>query len=126
MTPILLLGAGRMGGALIEGWRRANAFAPTDLILRDPYPTDTALAVQAAGGRLNPPDAVLGEALTVLLAVKPQLWRETAAEVAHLLHPDAVLVSVAACSSSSSSRLTTVPTGANNPSARARATGSAA
>lgn len=96
MTPILMLGAGRMGGALIEGWRRAEAFAPTDLILRDPYPTDTALAVQAAGGRLNPPDAVLGEALTVLLAVKPQLWRETAAEIAHLLHPDAVLVSVAA------------------------------
>jgi pyrroline-5-carboxylate reductase len=96
MTPILMLGAGRMGGALIEGWRRANAFVPADLILRDPYPTDIARAVEAAGGRLNPPDAVLGEALTVLLAVKPQLWRETAAEVAHLLHPDAVLVSVAA------------------------------
>ena len=96
MTPILMLGAGRMGGALIEGWRRANAFVPADLILRDPYPTDTARAVEAAGGRLNPPDAALGEALTVLLAVKPQLWRETAAEVGHLLHPDAVLVSVAA------------------------------
>jgi pyrroline-5-carboxylate reductase len=96
MTPILMLGAGRMGGALIEGWRRAHAFAPTDLILRDPYPTDIARAVEAAGGRLNPADAALGEALTVLLAVKPQLWRETAAEVAHLLHSDAVLVSVAA------------------------------
>ncbi|HEX5379620.1 MAG TPA: pyrroline-5-carboxylate reductase [Phenylobacterium sp.] len=96
MTPILMLGAGRMGGALIEGWRRAQAFAPADLILRDPYPTDIARAAEAAGARLNPPDAVLAEARTVLLAVKPQLWRETAAGVAHLLAPDAVLVSVAA------------------------------
>lgn len=96
MTPILMLGAGRMGGALIEGWGRARAFSPTDLILRDPYPTEIARAVQAAGARLNPPDAVLAEAKTVILAVKPQLWRETAAEVAHLLASDAVIVSVAA------------------------------
>jgi hypothetical protein len=36
MTPILLLGAGRMGGALIEGWAKAGAFAAADLIVRDP------------------------------------------------------------------------------------------
>lgn len=96
MTPILMLGAGRMGGALIEGWSRAGAFAPADLILRDPHPTETAQAAAAAGARLNPPDTVLVEAKTVLLAVKPQLWRETAAEVAHLLAADAVIVSVAA------------------------------
>ena len=96
MTPILMLGAGRMGGALIEGWARAQAFSPAELILRDPFPTDTAKAAHAAGARLNPPDDILVEARTVLLAVKPQLWRETAAEVADLLHPDAVLVSVAA------------------------------
>lgn len=96
MTPILMLGAGRMGGALIEGWGRAGAFRPADLILRDPYPNDGARAAEAAGARLNPPDAALAEARTVLLAVKPQLWRETAAEVARLLAPDAVIVSVAA------------------------------
>lgn len=39
MTPILMLGAGRMGGALIEGWGRAGAFKPADLILRDPHPS---------------------------------------------------------------------------------------
>ena len=96
MTPILLLGAGRMGGALIEGWERAGAFKPAELILRDPYPNDGARAAEAAGARLNPPDASLAEAKTVLLAVKPQLWRETAAEVSGLLAPEAVLVSVAA------------------------------
>src|ERR1700753_2319256 len=91
MTPILLLGAGRMGGALIQGWTRAGAFSPSQLIVRDPQPGPLAEAV-----RLNPPDAVLAEASTVLLAVKPQIWREVAAEVAGLLAPDAVIVSIAA------------------------------
>ena len=71
-TPVLILGAGRMGGALIDGWRRVGAFAAADLILRDPHPGPDALAAQAAGARLNPPDVALGEARTVLVAVKPQ------------------------------------------------------
>ena len=95
-TPILILGAGRMGGALIEGWSRTGAFAPSDLILRDPHPGPAALAAQAAGARLNPPDAVLGEAATVLVAVKPQLWREAAEAVVPRLEPGAVVVSIAA------------------------------
>ncbi|MDP3853848.1 pyrroline-5-carboxylate reductase [Phenylobacterium sp.] len=96
MTPILLLGAGRMGGALIEGWRRAGAFQPSDLILREPHPADAIQALAAVGARLNPPDSVLGEARTVLLAVKPQTWREAASVVEPHLAPDAVIVSVAA------------------------------
>ena len=96
MTPILILGAGRMGGALIQGWRKAAAFAPADLILRDPHPSELAAAVARDGARLNPPDADLAQARTVLLSVKPQLWRETGGEMASLLHPEAVIVSVAA------------------------------
>jgi len=96
MTPVLMLGAGRMGGALIAGWRAAGAFAPAELIIRDPQAGDEAKAAAAAGARLNPPDAVLAEAKTVILAVKPQVWREVAAEVAGMLAPDAVIVSIAA------------------------------
>lgn len=94
MTPILLLGAGRMGGALIDGWRRAHAFSPRDLIIRDPSPG--AEALRAEGVRLNPPDAELGAAKTVLLAVKPQIWREACAPVIPHLAQDAVIVSIAA------------------------------
>jgi pyrroline-5-carboxylate reductase len=96
MTPILLLGAGRMGGALIQGWTRAGAFSPDQLIVRDPFLTPAALAALGEGVRLNPPDAALAEAPTVLLAVKPQIWRAVAAEVGPRLHPDAVIVSIAA------------------------------
>ena len=96
MTPILMLGAGRMGGALIEGWALKGAFAPSDLIIRDPYPTDEVQAAAKAGARLNPDDAVLAEAKVVLLAVKPQMWREAAAQITHLLDPDCIIVSIAA------------------------------
>ncbi len=85
-----------MGGALIEGWGRASAFRPADLFLRDPHPGAVALAAEAAGARLNPPDALLGEAATVLVAVKPQAWRQAAEAVAPLLAPGAVVISIAA------------------------------
>src|SRR5690606_24005419 len=82
VTPILMLGAGRMGGAMVEGWLAAGAFAPQELMIRDPQPGPSALAAQAAGAVLNPPEADLARARTVVLAVKPQVWRDVAAEAA--------------------------------------------
>ncbi|PZQ58137.1 MAG: pyrroline-5-carboxylate reductase [Phenylobacterium zucineum] len=96
MTPILMLGAGRMGGAMIEGWLAAGAFEGRELIIRDPHPGASALAAEQAGAILNPPDAELARASTVVLAVKPQLWREAAAETAAWLGSSAVIVSIAA------------------------------
>jgi pyrroline-5-carboxylate reductase len=96
MTPILMLGAGRMGGALIEGWSQQRAFAPADLIICDPYPSREAQEAATAGARLNPDDSVLAEAKVLLLAVKPQMWREAAAQIANLLAPDCIIVSIAA------------------------------
>ncbi|WP_397418857.1 pyrroline-5-carboxylate reductase family protein, partial [Phenylobacterium sp.] len=95
-TPILMLGAGRMGGAMVQGWLASRAFAASDLILRDPHPGEAALAAAANGARLNPPDADLAAAPTVVLAVKPQIWREAAAEMAPRLARDATIVSIAA------------------------------
>jgi pyrroline-5-carboxylate reductase len=91
-TPILLLGAGRMGGALVAGWAKAGAFAAGDLIIRDPNADPAAFA----GASVNPPLQALSAARTVLLAVKPQIWREAVADVVPHLAPDAVIVSIAA------------------------------
>jgi len=77
-APILLLGAGRMGGALVAGWRRARAFSPGELMVRDPYAGGEALAAAEAGARLNPADGDLAAANTVILAVKPQAWLQAA------------------------------------------------
>src|SRR4051812_42098328 len=96
ITPILMLGAGRMGGAILEGWGKAAAFAPSDLIIVDPYPSEAAQACAAAGAKLNPPDAELAAARTVILAVKPQKWLEAAAQYAPLLAAEAAIVSIAA------------------------------
>ena len=93
MTPILLLGAGRMGGALIAGWRRAGAVSPTDLMIRDPKPGPEALA---SGALIDPDPAAMARAATVVLVVKPQDWREAAAAVAPHLAEGAIVVSIAA------------------------------
>jgi pyrroline-5-carboxylate reductase len=96
ITPILMLGAGRMGGAILDGWRRTAAFAPEDLIIVDPRPGEAAQEAAEAGVSLNPPDAELVRAKTVLLCVKPQSWSEAATRYAPLLAHDAVILSIAA------------------------------
>ncbi|MBI1407790.1 MAG: pyrroline-5-carboxylate reductase [Caulobacter sp.] len=92
MTPILILGVGRMGGAILEGWRRTGTFSRSEILVRDPNPGGADLS----GMSVNPPDEALRPCRTVLLAVKPQVWREAAGQVAPHLHPDAVVVSIAA------------------------------
>jgi pyrroline-5-carboxylate reductase len=94
--PILVAGAGSLGGALITGWLRAGAVDPRQLMVRDPNPGPAALAAQAAGAALNPDDAALEHALTVIFAVKPQIWRAVAADLAPRLNPAAIVVSVVA------------------------------
>jgi pyrroline-5-carboxylate reductase len=92
-TPILLLGAGRMGGALLAGWRRAGVFAGDQLMIRDPEPGPD---VVASGALLDPDPAAIGRARTVVMAVKPQIWRQAAEAVTPHLNAAAIVVSVAA------------------------------
>ena len=96
VKPVLLIGAGHMGGALIAGWRRAGTLSPSELIIRDPCPGDAALAAADQGVVLNGPDHLSAGAKTVVLAVKPQTWRATAQGLEPLLAADAVIVSVVA------------------------------
>jgi pyrroline-5-carboxylate reductase len=96
ITPILMLGAGRMGGAILDGWAKAGAVAARDLMIVDPYPSDAARRAEAAGARLNPPDADLARARTVMLCVKPQKWLEAAGQYASRLSEGAVIISIAA------------------------------
>jgi pyrroline-5-carboxylate reductase len=96
ITPILMLGAGRMGGAMLEGWLAAGTFQASDLMIHDPVPGPAAVTAGQAGANLKPAEAELASAATVVLAVKPQLWRDVAAEISHRIAPDAVVISIAA------------------------------
>ena len=94
--PMLIAGAGAMGGSLIAGWRRAGAVSASDMIIVDPEPGEEALAAATAGATLNPSEGALSQARLVLLAVKPQIWRTAAEVIAPHLATDAAIVSVIA------------------------------
>lgn len=78
---------------MLDGWRAAGAFGPDALMVVDPQPGEAALA---SGAAINPPEAQVATAKTVLMAVKPQTWKDVARGVEAKLAPDAVIVSVAA------------------------------
>jgi pyrroline-5-carboxylate reductase len=94
--PLLLLGAGHMGGALVAGWLSTGTVAASEILIRDPHPGQAALAAVEAGARLNPSDDNLGAARTVVLALKPQIWRDIAADMAGKVGPEAVVISIMA------------------------------
>lgn len=94
--PVVLLGCGRLGSAILEGWLKTGAVAPSDLIILTPSEKPAALEAQARGARLNPPLEALAEARALVLAVKPAMWREAAAPLAATLAADAAVVSVMA------------------------------
>jgi pyrroline-5-carboxylate reductase len=89
---ILMLGAGRMGGALLKGWALKDAIDPAHVLIRDPAPTAEALT---SGATINPADEAYANVAIVLLAVKPQTWR-AAVEALPPLPTGAVVVSIAA------------------------------
>jgi pyrroline-5-carboxylate reductase len=83
-----------MGGALIAGWRRT--IPAREILIRDPNPGPDARAAGEAGAMLDPSDEAIATARTVVFAVKPQVWRAAAADLAPRLSLDAVIVSVIA------------------------------
>jgi pyrroline-5-carboxylate reductase len=97
VLPVLILGGGRMGQALLSGWARSGGGIGLDgVMVRDPAPSEGLTAFQDAGVRLNPSLDAVGDAQTLILAVKPQVWRSAAAAAAPLLRRGAVVVSIAA------------------------------
>lgn len=94
LPPLLLLGGGRMGGAMLAGWRE-RGLAPSFVI--DPAPAAAALAgggvqVVAAPGNLPPGFAPAA----VVLAVKPQQADAALPGVARFARDGAVMLSIMA------------------------------
>ena len=90
---LALVGAGRMGSALLSGWVEAGR-DPSDLAILDPTPSDTAKALIKRGAKSGP--AALRKADTVVIAVKPQVFGSIADELAERLKPGALVVSIMA------------------------------
>lgn len=96
VETVALVGCGRLGSAILEGWLKTGAVDPRNVIIVTPSDKPAAEAARAQGAQVNPPLAVLAEARTLVLAVKPAKWREALSPLAGHLNPEAVIVSVMA------------------------------
>ena len=96
--PILLVGAGRMGGAMLQRWLERGLSAARVTVLDPELPPDRHDALAEAGVRVvASPTEVGGRAYAfVVLAVKPQTMAAVLAGIAPLIPSDAVIVSIAA------------------------------
>jgi pyrroline-5-carboxylate reductase len=93
---IWVLGAGRMGGAIIDGWIKSGLVDLPHLTILDPHPGPEALAAHAAGAVLNPNLEGATPPDVLLLSVKPQIWRATLTALVPHLGAETLTVSIAA------------------------------
>jgi pyrroline-5-carboxylate reductase len=93
--PLVLIGAGKMGGALLDGWLNFG-FDPGRIKVIEPRPTPAISALVARGISLNPNAAQLAGAAAVVIAVKPQAAAEALAAAAPSIGANTVVVSIMA------------------------------
>jgi pyrroline-5-carboxylate reductase len=94
--PLLLVGAGKMGGALLEGWLR-QGLDPATVFIRDPAPPPEVQAL-AARHRIAASDApdMPAPPSVIVIAVKPGLIDKLMPELEPLIGEGSVVLSIAA------------------------------
>jgi pyrroline-5-carboxylate reductase len=92
---IALAGAGKMGGAMLTGWL-AQGLDPKHVVVIEPHPSSEISALTAQGIRLNPSPADAGEVDTLVVAVKPQSFREAGAALKAFTGSSTLVVSIMA------------------------------
>jgi pyrroline-5-carboxylate reductase len=94
--PILLVGAGRMGSALLKGWL-AQGVAADRIFVQEPALTeDVAALIRDAGIGTGTPPALPAAPSVMLFAVKPQAMEGVLPSLAALAGPNTLLISIAA------------------------------
>ncbi len=68
---LVLVGAGKMGGAMLDGWLRLG-FTRERIVILEPRPSPDIEAVTKLGVRLNPPADAIREVAFIVVAIKPQ------------------------------------------------------
>ncbi len=90
-SKILIFGCGNMGGAMVRGWI-SGGVEPSRFVIVDPAASalpDGVIVHRSASDITETYD-------TVLLGIKPQMIGELAPDIASLLNPDALLISILA------------------------------
>lgn len=93
---LVLIGAGKMGGAMLQGWLRIG-MNPAGISLIDPHPSDEMVALATEKGMaLNPDPPSLTSVEVLVLATKPQMLDTAAPAVQALIRPQTLLISILA------------------------------
>jgi pyrroline-5-carboxylate reductase len=93
---LVLVGAGKMGGAMLVGWLKGGA-EPSRIVALDPAPPPEVKAlIETSGVRLNPDVSSIHDAEVVIVAVKPQLMEDVLPGVVSLKASKPLILSVAA------------------------------
>jgi pyrroline-5-carboxylate reductase len=91
---LVLVGAGKMGGAMLEGWL-ARKLPPKKVVVLEPQPSKAIKALLKRGVRLNPKGKI-GKAAAIVIAVKPQSAAEALAQLPPFVGNNTVAVSIMA------------------------------
>lgn len=95
-SSLALVGAGKMGGAMLEGWLSVG-HAPQALTVVDPQPSDAiADLCRARGIALVPHPTGLAPPAVAVLAIKPQMLAAAGPQLADLVGSDTLVVSILA------------------------------
>ena len=95
---LVLVGAGKMGGAMLEGWL-ARKLPPKKVVVIEPQPSKAIKALVKRGLRINPTldrKRGIGDVAAMVVAVKPQTAPEALPAVAGLVGGKTVVVSIMA------------------------------
>ena len=91
---LALVGAGKMGGAMLRGWL-AGGLKPEGVAILDPAPAlDIVDLAHNHGLALTPPAGMKPEVL--VLAVKPQMLDAASGAIAELAHEETLVISIIA------------------------------
>jgi pyrroline-5-carboxylate reductase len=92
---LVLVGAGKMGAALLEGWLRLG-LAPKNVAVIEPMPSPDIAALAKRGLSLNPSLRTLRDPAVVVLAVKPQIAAEAIAPLRPIVGAATLVISIMA------------------------------
>lgn len=92
---IALAGAGKMGGAMLSGWL-AQGLDAARVVVIEPAPSPEISALAKQGVRLNPSAKDAGAITALVIAVKPQSFREAGASLKPFSASSTLVVSIMA------------------------------
>jgi pyrroline-5-carboxylate reductase len=92
---IVLCGAGKMGRAMLSGWLAQGLDARSVGVI-EPHPSDEISALVTKGVRLNPTPKQVGAVATLVVALKPQMFREAGPTLKQFAGSSTLVVSIMA------------------------------